>query len=128
MPGIRAMIVVPGSKPSFMLYGLTSMRPLVPIGIAPWGKCRRRPVSVFLSALVKRLLGNGIRQGVGPNGVQSMPGGASPLAVAEPANARAAVAAAIAPTLTRRARTPNLETCPATSASLPFLNNLSREG
>ena len=71
-PGTWTIIALPGLKPSLRLYWATPIRcPLVFTGIAPAGSRSRSPVGVDRSVLVKRLLGNGSRQGVPLNGWQS---------------------------------------------------------
>src|SRR5262249_60395495 len=90
------MIALPGLKPSFRSYGAVETRlPLELTGIAPAGRCTRRPVTDDLSRLVKRFEGKGSRQGCFANGWQS--------AAAAPAGPAPAGAATIAAAIVRQA-------------------------
>src|SRR5690348_11775413 len=85
------MIALPGLNPSLRSYGATPTRlPLLLTGIAPAGRCTRRPVTEDLSGLVKRFEGKGSKQGLVANGWQSVAA-----AAAGPAPASAAKIAAV---------------------------------
>ena len=78
------MIELPGLNPSLRSYGATlTWTPFVFVGIALCGRSTRRPVALVGSGLVKRLLGNGSRQG-STNGWQSAAGVEAPAAAGAP--------------------------------------------
>ena len=105
------MIALPGLNPSFRSYGATPTRlPLLLTGIAPAGRCTRRPVTDDLSRLVKRLDGKGSRQGFFAYGWQS--------AAAAPAGPAPASAARIAAAIARQA---TFDVC---VARMPLLNQV----
>src|SRR5438132_1477686 len=87
------MTALPGLNPSLRSYGATRTRlPLLLTGIAPAGRCTRRPVTDDLSRLVKRLEGKGSRQGFFANGRQSAAAAPAGPAPASPAKIAAMVA------------------------------------